>query len=288
MKDYYTILGLSPTCSQEEIRRQYRKLAMQFHPDRNTGSPESEERFKQIAEAYGVLGDSDKRREFDLSRRKTTPSSSKKAPPKHKDFQSSRPPKRSPHSFTQAASPDQQSRGVAQGSQLLRPFVKLLKNFSGQPQTLRKVLLQAQKQLFPQKEKLQRWFSSAASTLSSFAQIPKKIPRKKSFSPKTRFFRQRRGQRQDSSRTSWQNQHDQQRELDLVYQTPLTRSELKKGKAISVRVFNNSTTPGYEFFKVTIPPGSQNGQKLRIRGKGHVSGCGQKRGDLYLHLVEKS
>ncbi len=65
-EDYYATLGLSPGVSSEEIKKAYRRLAMQYHPDRNGGSLESEERLKKINEAYQVLGDEEKRRYYDL------------------------------------------------------------------------------------------------------------------------------------------------------------------------------------------------------------------------------
>jgi molecular chaperone DnaJ len=65
-KDYYKVLGVSDSSSDKEIARAYRKLAKQFHPDANPGS---EERFKEISAAYDVLGDKDKRKEYDEVRR---------------------------------------------------------------------------------------------------------------------------------------------------------------------------------------------------------------------------
>jgi curved DNA-binding protein CbpA len=64
-KDYYGILGVSRDATEEEIKRAYRRLALKYHPDRCSGDLESEERFKEINEAYAVLGDRDKRREYD-------------------------------------------------------------------------------------------------------------------------------------------------------------------------------------------------------------------------------
>ena len=64
--NYYSTLGLRPDSSAEEIKKTYRKLAMQYHPDRNGGNPESEERLKEINEAYHILGDEEKRKRYDL------------------------------------------------------------------------------------------------------------------------------------------------------------------------------------------------------------------------------
>ncbi len=64
-RDYYEILGVSRNAAQEEIKKAYRKVAMNFHPDRNPGDKASEEKFKEAAEAYEVLSDADKRRRYD-------------------------------------------------------------------------------------------------------------------------------------------------------------------------------------------------------------------------------
>ena len=64
-KDYYKILGISRNASTDEIRKAYRKLAMQYHPDRNPGDSQSEERFKEVNEAYQVLSDSQKKAHYD-------------------------------------------------------------------------------------------------------------------------------------------------------------------------------------------------------------------------------
>jgi curved DNA-binding protein len=64
-RDYYEILGVNKKDSDEEIKRAYRKLAMKYHPDRNPNKKEAEERFKEINEAYAVLSDKEKRKQYD-------------------------------------------------------------------------------------------------------------------------------------------------------------------------------------------------------------------------------
>ena len=67
-RDYYAALGLAPEATEEEIRRSYRRLALECHPDRNPGNPRAEERFKEISEAYAVLMDPAKRGAYDRAR----------------------------------------------------------------------------------------------------------------------------------------------------------------------------------------------------------------------------
>jgi molecular chaperone DnaJ len=68
-KDYYAVLGVSASASQDEIKKQYRKLAAKHHPDKNANDAKAAERFKEISEAYQVLGDADKRKQYDDMRR---------------------------------------------------------------------------------------------------------------------------------------------------------------------------------------------------------------------------
>ena len=64
-RDYYEVLEVAKNASADEIKKAYRKKALQYHPDRNPGDKEAEEKFKEAAEAYGVLSDPDKRARYD-------------------------------------------------------------------------------------------------------------------------------------------------------------------------------------------------------------------------------
>jgi curved DNA-binding protein CbpA len=64
-RDYYEVLGVNKSADEAEIKKAYRKLAMQFHPDKNPDNKEAEEKFKEASEAYEILSDKDKRQVYD-------------------------------------------------------------------------------------------------------------------------------------------------------------------------------------------------------------------------------
>src|SRR3954470_23483659 len=68
-KDYYNVIGVPASATQEELKKAYRKLAAKHHPDKNPSDPKAAERFKEISEAYQVLGDAERRKQYDEMRR---------------------------------------------------------------------------------------------------------------------------------------------------------------------------------------------------------------------------
>jgi len=68
-KDYYSVLGVASTATQDEVKKAYRRLAKRYHPDANQNDPKAADRFKEISEAYQVIGDAEKRKQYDDMRR---------------------------------------------------------------------------------------------------------------------------------------------------------------------------------------------------------------------------
>ena len=64
-RDYYEVLGVARDASEDEIKRAYRKLALKYHPDHNPNNSEAEQKFKEASEAYAVLSDPEKRKQYD-------------------------------------------------------------------------------------------------------------------------------------------------------------------------------------------------------------------------------
>ena len=64
-RDYYEVLGVAKNATEEEIKKAYRKKAIQYHPDKNPGDKEAEEKFKEAAEAYDILSNPEKRQRYD-------------------------------------------------------------------------------------------------------------------------------------------------------------------------------------------------------------------------------
>jgi curved DNA-binding protein len=259
LKNYYEILGVEKTADVEEVRLQYRKLAMEYHPDHNPDNPEAEEKFKEIAEAYGVLTDPAKRREYDVfvARGGTRPN--------HQQGGFSY----SQEDILRDLFRDPQFQQMFQG--LMREFQRsglragphfLKRSFFGGKggffigglflfgSLAGPALLRGGKKALPGGKSILRTLGGSIGNLLTKNQAEKKDVA---------------GQ-----------------DLDITYQTPLSHEELRLGKSTQV-VFDGEN--GREVLKVKISPGSRYGQKLRLKGKGKHGPQG--RGDLFLQLCEK-
>ncbi|SDO62795.1 DnaJ domain-containing protein [Desulforhopalus singaporensis] len=261
MKDYYQILGVSPNCTDEEIRSNYRKLAMRFHPDRNPDDPTAEERFKEVAEAYGVLTDPVKRREYNACRQNGTTYSS--------GFSYSQ------EDILRDLFQDPRFQQMFSG--LLREFQK--SGFRHNSHFIRKSFFGGKGSMFLGGIFLIGSLAGPLLTGSAKKRLTHQGGVLKSISNKVGNLLG--GHKKNHGRTE-NNSASHLKEYDITYHTPLSVVELTHGKTVQILVYGEH---GEQTLKVRIPPGSKAGQKLRLKGKGRPGPYG--RGDLYLKLEEK-
>ena len=273
MKDYYKILGVTTTTSDEELRKSYRKLAMQYHPDRNPDNPAAEEKFKEVAEAYGVLSDPIKRREYDACRGSGKTFAHNQASGGGDGF---------------TYSQEDILRDLFKDPRFQQMFSGILREF--QRSGFRHSTQFVRKSFFGGKGGI---FVGGIFLLGSLARPLLSGIARKSLVDKSSVLKSvgnalgsmlgiGKGKNAGNSHKN-HTTHPRELDLDTTYHTPLTDGELRHGKAIEVLVYGEK---GEQTLKVNIPPGSRDGQRLRIRGKGRPGPLG--RGDLYLHLVQKN
>lgn len=264
MKDYYQILEVTPQSQEEEIRKSYRKLAMQYHPDRNPDNPGAEEKFKEIAEAYGVLTDPVKRRQYDSAR-----AMGGNYQAGGSDFNYSQ------EDILKDLFQDPQFQQMFQG--LLQEFAR--RGFSANQHFIQRAFFGGKGGfvigglfLFGSlagpaiMNSAKKSISSEKGLLRSITQKVGNLLTGGSTAPAT--------QGEESSHNLIE---------DTSYTAYLSEAEFREGKTIQL-VTQGET--GQEKLKVKIPPGSRSGQKLRLAGKGISTSKG--RGDLYLCLAAKS
>ncbi len=266
MKNYYKILGVTSKSTEEEIRKNYRKLAMRYHPDRNPDDTAAEEKFKDVAEAYGVLTDPAKRREYDACRADGSTFSGGQAG--------------DGFSYNQ----EDILKDLFNDPRFQQMFNGLLREF--QRSGLRHSSQFVRKSFFGGKGNI---FMGGLFLFGSMARPLLTGAAQKGLSGKSSVLKSMGSAvgsllGMGSDRKTKQNTAPppHPKELDITYHTPLTAIEMQHGKTIQVLVYGEE---GEQTLKVSIPPGSRNGQKLRIRGKGRPGPLG--RGNLYLQLVNK-
>ena len=269
MKDYYQILDVTVDAGEDEIRRSYRRLAMQYHPDRNPDDPQAEEKFKEVAEAYGVLTDPLKRRQYDSARAGGF-SRGNGGPT---DFTYSQ------EDILRDLFRDPRFQQMFQG--LLREFQR--NGFRSSSQFVRHSFFGG-KGLFI--GGLFMFGSIAGPALLKSAAAGRRNPKSLlgQVGSAVGALLGRAGggvdkQTPAAAQRDMEDEPTQASPLDITYLTSLSDEELRQGKTIQVVT---EGPDGQEMLKVKIPPNSRPGGRLRLRGRGRVGAEG--RGDLYLQL----
>ncbi len=272
MKDYYRILGLAEDAREREIRKAYRRLALEYHPDRNPGDTSAEERFKEVAEAYGVLGDPVKRRHYDASRRREARARASQGD----RFQYSR---------------EEIFQDLFRDPRLGRVFQDLHREF--QRAGLRFDKRFFEKTFFGGRGVFFTGFFFFGPSGTSEWRTPGDLEGRardglQEVRPRRLEALKRLGRKlgrallggpkalPDASRPA-SSSH-----LDLVYRLRLSGEEFGKGGAFRIVVRRGG---GAEELLVRVPPGMRPGSRLRLKGKGRSAGT--RRGDLYLTLERR-
>ena len=265
-KDYYGMLGIPSSATEADIRKAYRRLALQWHPDRNPGNPSASERFKEISEAYGVLIDSSKRLQYDQARQTgtaegirytredifrdlfTNPRASAVFEELAREFERMG-MRVDRHYFHQTLFGGRTV--VSGGIFIVSPLTPIFGLFR-----LARNMLRGAGSTPPLGSASAPPLPGPAKILSGIANVGKWLL----------------GLNDTASTSSVSVQRD------LTQPLRLTRSEALHGgsKRVAVRVDEK-----IEEVLLTIPPGVETGTKLRLRGKGRA-GPGNTRGDLYL------
>lgn len=263
MKDYYQILGVEKGCSEDEIRKKYRKLAMQYHPDRNPGSPEAEERFKEIAEAYGVLTDPVKRKQYDAARSTgRTPFDS--AGQGGFDY--------SQEDILRDLFNDPRFQQMFQG--LLQEFAR--RGFRANQNFIKQSFFGGKGGVFFGGLFFFGSLAGPALINSARKSLPKGRGVLRSLTGAVGSLLKR------PAADSVPRQQVQDQAKETIYTVSLTPEEFREGKTIRIITRGGE---GPEKLQVKIPAGSHVGRKLRLRGKGLPGPSG--RGDLYIVLEGK-
>ena len=252
MKNYYRILEVAAESDSEDIRRSYRRLAMKFHPDRNQGSPAAERIFKEIAEAYGVLGDPEKRREYDLSLKSGTA-----ADFRQEDILNGLFAKPEFFRTLRAVFSEFKKAGLRHDQTFIKKsFFDGKKAGAVATGALLFTSLGGLRFLEPAGRAGQKLLKAAPLLVAAGGAVKKILQSQKSPT-------------EEESSTP---------EKDITFQIFLTAAEFAVGKTIHVY----SQSRQHQRLRVNIPPGSRPGQKLRLAGHGRAG-----QGDLFLLLLKK-
>jgi curved DNA-binding protein len=259
-RDYYATLGVAPEAAEDDIRHAYRKLALRWHPDRNSGDPDATERFKEISEAYAVLIDPAKRQQYDQVRQLGGPSQFGRQ--RDDLFRDLFADPRASAIFEELAR-EMERMGMRVNR---RDFRETL--FGGRTVVRGTVIVVSPWSAVTSLFRLGR--AAVRGTRAEAAPVRAMPPRPTVLGRLAGVGRWVFGLPPESGVGL--------READIV--VPLRLSSKEAARGVKKRV-TLAADEGREEVLVTVPAGTRAGTRLRLRGKGRAAGVG-RRGDAYL------
>jgi curved DNA-binding protein CbpA len=274
ISDLYRTLQVSPEAKEEEVKRAYWRLALLYHPDRNQAEVEAEDRFKEAAYAYSILGDRDKRRRYDL----------------YREFmkQSARwgiPPSPSQERILNDIFLDPKLPG-------LRKWLEEIlsaKELSGNGRTfwtLSRATLQLLREIYQEEKKKSTPLKKRQRP--RIVSYPKTVLRKVGSvfipfgSAGRRVERSEKGPPSGTTDPSPPPGTGTHQGADIEWTLPLTREEAAHGTRMTLSFFRDSH---WDRLSLHVPPNTRDGVRLRVRNKGNRIASSGETGDLYLRVM---
>jgi DnaJ-class molecular chaperone len=274
VSDLYRTLEVSPEAKEVEVKRAYRRLALLYHPDRNQAGAEAEDRFKEAAYAYSILGDRDKRKRYDL----------------YREFmkQSARwgiPPSPSQDRILNDIFLDPKLPGLGKWLE----EILSAKEISGNGRTfwtLSRATLQLLREIYQEEKK--KSDPSKKRQRHRILFYPKTVLKKVGSvfiplgSARPRGSRTEKASPAGTTGPSGPGRTGKNQGADIEWALPLTREEAVNGTQVTLSFFRDSQ---WDRLSLHVPPDTRDGVRLRVRNKGNRIASSGGTGDLYLRVM---